>query len=167
MTVRHASEVHIDREAPRRVVVGVHESAPSVAALIWALRVATERGWEVQVVTAWPDADVPWIHEVPGHYCEARAHAETAQQAAMFAALRAVPGAPMPSVSVTNEPPAEALVTASRCASLLVVGEPEHLDAHRRVSLGRAVARRVRCPVVVVPREGLALPRLDDPGREE
>ena len=56
--------------APGRVVVGVHGSRSSLRALRYAAEIALDRGWDLEIVTAWPDADDPLIHDVPGRYID-------------------------------------------------------------------------------------------------
>ena len=61
---------HASGEASGRVVVGVHGSRSSLRALRYAAEIALDRGWDLEIVTAWPDADDPLIHDVPGRYID-------------------------------------------------------------------------------------------------
>ena len=70
-------------ETSGRVVVGVHGSRSSLAALRYAAKVALDRGWDLEMVTAWPDADDPLIHDVPGRYIIARGRALECQREAL------------------------------------------------------------------------------------
>ena len=79
-----------NRESPdvsggssRRVVVGVHGSPSSLIALRHAVGIAVDRGWDLEIVTAWPDADEPLIHDVPGRYIVARGRADECQRQAL------------------------------------------------------------------------------------
>ena len=73
----------VSGEASGRVVVGVHGSRSSLRALRHAVHIALDRGWDLEIVTAWPDADDPLIHDVPGRYIAARGHAVESQREAL------------------------------------------------------------------------------------
>jgi len=135
------------------VVVGVDGSPPSVEALSWAMRLAYERGWTVEVITAWPDADAVWVHEVPGHFCEPRAMARLAQERAVQEASAAVEHLPRLRTELSNDRPVDALVGASRHADLLVMGSYGRPGPGRHAQVRETCAARARCPVVVVQQD--------------
>jgi nucleotide-binding universal stress UspA family protein len=141
-------------ERPADVVVGVDGSGPSVRALIWALRLADQRDWTVEVVTAWPGADSVHVHDVPGHFSAPRQRAFAAQGAALTQARETVGNGSAARALVVNAHPVEALAARGASARLLVTGS--HADRRRppghrgRASIGQSLALLVRCPVVVV-----------------
>ena len=98
--------------ASGRVVVGVHGSRSSLRALRYAAEIALDRGWDLEIVTAWPDADDPLIHDVPGRYIAARGHAVECQREAL-ATLDPVVAADVDTFLV-NARPAEALDRSMR-----------------------------------------------------
>ena len=138
------------------VVVGVDDSQASVAALAWAMSTAAEHGWSVVALTAWPEPEAPFIHAVPGHYCEPRAHAVARlDRAVADASLRsglASEDATAVQRLVENAHPVDALVTRSRAARMLVLGTrgaPEAPDAPH-VPVGLLCSSLAACPVVQV-----------------
>jgi nucleotide-binding universal stress UspA family protein len=141
---------HNGRRRPR-VVVGVADSPSSNAALAWAHDLCRERGWVLDVVTAWPDLGEAWVHEVPGHYCAPRGDAVAALQSALAACDVEIDG-PTVRVHVENKDPIDALVAHSRGAALLVVGSPRS-GRSRRAGCATVIDRcqdEAWCPVVVV-----------------
>jgi nucleotide-binding universal stress UspA family protein len=144
----------MDAPSPRpvgRVVVGVSGSEASVEALAWALDVADGRGWSVDVVAAWPDLGEPFIHEVPGHYCDSRGRVVAGVRRALS---RCAPRQDVPAirVCVENADPVQALTTRSRGADLLVVGASGSGRSSRRglPRVGETCRLVVDCPTVVV-----------------
>jgi nucleotide-binding universal stress UspA family protein len=131
-----------------RVVVGVHGSVGSRRALNQAVSIARERGWDLELVTAWPDADEVFIHDVPGHYMVARGRAEESQ-GEVLATLRdrrlEVTG------SVVNARPAVALLDRCVGADLLVVGASRPERELERPGVAATLSRAAPCPVVIVP----------------
>lgn len=137
---------------PPRIVVGVDGSDASVAALGWALREAEHLEAVLDVVTAWPDPDAPFVHEVPGHHCLPRENAVGAQESALVL-TSADPKRVADLVSVIeNAPAADALVGRSSGAAMLVVGASRLpvSGRHRHAPIDDACLRRASCPVVVV-----------------
>jgi len=133
------------------VVVGVTGSEASAEALAWALDVADARGWTVDAVTAWPDLGEPFIHEVPGHYCDARGRAVAGLHTALSRCQDRAAGARI-QVCIDNADPIEALAARSRGAELLVVGASGAGRSHRRglPPVGESCRRVVGCPTIVV-----------------
>ena len=132
-----------------RVVVGVHGSRSSLRALRHAVDVAGDRGWELEIVTAWPDADEPLIHDVPGRYIAARGRALDCQLEALGSLDPVV--APRVQTFLVNSRPAQALIWRCLDADLLVVGagDPE-AQLHRR-SVAAECVESAPCAVTVVP----------------
>ncbi|TCK22742.1 universal stress protein [Pseudonocardia endophytica] len=132
------------------VVVGVSDAADGVAALGFAFAQASERGAPLVAVRAWSD-------EVPGPAAGFldRTELERNESAALREAL-----APwrrrFPAVAVREhlvvDRPAEALVTGSAGAQLLVVGSRGHGELVGTLlgSVSRAAVHHAHCPVAVV-----------------
>lgn len=134
------------------VVVGVDGSEPSTRALAWALDVAATRGWAVEAVTAWPEADAVMVHDVPGHHSEPRHRAVTTQARTVETATRAVAAVPELASVIVNSHPVDALLRRAADARLLVVGShggDRPLD-RRHVPVDETLALLSPCPVVVV-----------------
>lgn len=144
-------------EAPSAVsdviVVGVNGSRTSTRALIWAMSVAVERGWTVEVVTAWPPAEAVLVHPVPGHYCEPLGLAVSAQHRALVEASSASPSVPPVTTHRVNARPVEALVERSHAARLVVIGATRRSTVHE-APVGASVGRSTACPVIVINRDG-------------
>jgi nucleotide-binding universal stress UspA family protein len=137
-----------------RIVVGVDGSAHGDAALRWALQEAEAHNGEVIAIFAW---QVPFL-SIPRVFDR-----EELEQASKDFLINRVSGiAPSPKVPLTplvaEGDPAEALVTASREADLLVVGT--HGRSPFMGALLGAVSLRCAasayCPVTLVklPGEG-------------
>jgi nucleotide-binding universal stress UspA family protein len=136
--------------AERRIVVGLDSSAESERALEWAIAEAQQKDAVLDIVTAWlfPMATgyafTTTVHEV--------------RQAAQDVIDRAIAhvGEVAPEIVVRGEsieqPPAPALVTASRGAELLVVGS-RGLGGFKELLLGSVsqyCVRHAKCSVTVV-----------------
>lgn len=130
--------------AGRDVVVGVDGSADSVRALRWAVEVALRRGWSVEVVTAWPHDTPVFLHDVPGHYSDARERARLAQQQAVREATEDRTGPLRISLTLENARPERILAERAHDSRLLVLG----------ATGAQGLAERCRelgtCPVAVV-----------------
>ena len=133
------------------MVVGVSGSEASVEALAWALDVADRQGWSVDVVAAWPDLGEPFIHEVPGHYCDSRGRVVAGVRRALSRYAPRQRGLRI-RVCVENADPVRALTTTSRGADLLVVGASGSGRSSRRglPPVGETCRLVVDCPTVVV-----------------
>ncbi len=129
-----------------RVVVGVHGSASSMDALRWAAKIARDRGWELEIVAVWPDADEVFIRDVPGRYMVARGAAMAALNRAVAAVLEYDPGV---STFLMNSRPAQALLARGHEADLVVVGAGRPQAERGRRAVGDELAAR-SCPVLVV-----------------
>jgi hypothetical protein len=162
--------MHPDREAATRpadvLVVGVDGSAPSVAALAWALRAGRLHGWSVEAVTAWPEAAAVLVHDVPGHSSAPRHEALRAQARAVERALALVEDPAPLTTRVVNAHPVPALLERAGHARMLVVGShgstrpPSQRD---RASVGDTLTLLAACPVVVVGDEPAQDPTPQDP----
>ena len=144
----------MENDAERQpIVVGVHGSAASLAALRWAAREATLRHVTLRVVHAWDD---PRRHLAPNAQLrlpgtrESRAEAS----ASLEQAVRVVAGE-SPLVTMTAEvadgPPAPVLIERAAHAGMLVLGSAARdvLGPVTRVCLHRAP-----CPVVLISVHG-------------
>jgi nucleotide-binding universal stress UspA family protein len=117
-----------------------------------AVSIARERGWDLELVTAWPDADEVFIHDVPGRYMVARGRAVDLQREALEL-LGQDPLADV-TVSVVNARPAMALLDKSAGADLLVVGAGRPERELERPGVASTCSRGAACPVVIVPERG-------------
>ncbi|MER7172171.1 universal stress protein [Streptomyces mesophilus] len=138
------------RPRPDKVSLGVDAREPDDAACDFAFDEAQQRGVRLHAIHAWalPSAAAPWMPYPPPS--RDRAEWENHEVQLLADALRpwrdkypAVPVLP----DVVLHTPAQALVSASRWAELIVVGR-------RGNALGPAVdalVRHTKCPVAVVP----------------
>jgi nucleotide-binding universal stress UspA family protein len=131
-----------------RVVVGVHGSASSLRALRHAVAIAVDRGWDLEIVTAWPDADDPLIHDVPGRYITARGRAMEYQRQALSAVD--VPSGVCVETFLVNARPTEALLARCGAADLLVVGAGRPTPERGRLGVAAECVEAAPCPVTVV-----------------
>lgn len=143
------------------IVVGLDGSAPSRAALAWALAEAKLRGSTVRAVHAWMipaigAVDAPGALIPMGRYTDVST--DDIEKAAHEALEREIEGANA-GLGVTVErvvaegPAADAVLDASKDAELVVVGTRGH-GALASIVLGSTsqhVIRHAQSPVVVVP----------------
>lgn len=132
-----------------RVVVGVHGSPSSLIALRHAVGIAVDRGWDLEIVTAWPDADDPLIHDVPGRYIVARGRADQCQHRALASLDTTV--ASTVDTFLVNARPAEALMSRCREIDLLVVGAGRSQRQRGSRSVAAECAEAGPCHVTVAP----------------
>jgi len=135
-----------------RVVVGVHGSHGSLAALDWAAKLAAARGWELDVVTAWPEPEEVFVHDVPGHHCQPRSRAAAEMEAALARIERVVATLPRVVSHLVNAPVPVALMAACDDECVLVVGA-SHVDeaAKPRVrGVAEVCSLNAPCTVVIV-----------------
>lgn len=140
--------------AGHKIVVGVDGSAPSKAALRWAIRQAALTGAAVEAVTAW---HYPVIMD--NAWAPVAAVADTDfQQIAARLLSQAVDEATGPtskvpvSVTVRRGKPAKVLLDVAKDADLLVVGSHGQ-DGFAEAVLGpvsQRCAHHATCPVVLV-----------------
>jgi len=132
-----------------RVVVGVHGSPSSMIALRHAVGIAVDRGWDLEIVTAWPDAEDPLIHDVPGRYIVARGHAVERQRQALDTLDIVV--ATAVDTFLLNARPAQALMSRCRQADLLVVGAGRPQQDRGSRSVAAECVDAGPCRVTVAP----------------
>lgn len=128
-------------------LVAVDDSEAAVRALVWALRHAVDTDMSVEVLTVWPSHRGPLIHEVPGHFNDARWTARTAQEGAIRRALAAASDGPIPATRLENADPVTAIVRASVRCALVVLGSDPRDSSH---TLTDGVLAQAACEVVVV-----------------
>ncbi len=134
----------------RRIVVGVDGSAPSKAALAWAIGQARLTGAEVEAVIAW-DYPAAYGYRVP----VAQPDWEDLATRALADAVADVPGSGdqvQIERKVVEGNAAAALTDASAGAELLVVGSRGHGGFVEAMlgSVGQHCVQHARCPVVVI-----------------
>jgi nucleotide-binding universal stress UspA family protein len=132
-----------------RVVVGVHGSESSRRAFEYAVDIARERGWGLEIVTAWPDADEVMIRDVPGRYIVSRGRALESLEDALASLDPDL--AERTSTVLVNARPAQALISRCADANLLVVGAGRPGGERDRPGVGAECADEAGCPVTVVP----------------
>ena len=127
--------------APRTVVVGVDGSPSAALAVSWAAEAARARDATLRLVAAYRDGPV----------ARGRAEAEGRLEAAAAQARRLVPDLAVETVDVSGSS-TTALLNESVDALALVVGSRRLGPVHRifTTSVGRTLAVRAPCPVVVV-----------------
>jgi nucleotide-binding universal stress UspA family protein len=138
------------------IVVGIDGSHHSTRALDWAIKEAALRQAPLtvlsvhQVIRGWTG---PYAGPYP-HDAELVEKTKAAAQEETDKALAALDG-PRPEVTVVavNGVPAEALLSASADADMIVVGSRGAGGFERLTmgSVGDQVARHAHCPVVIVP----------------
>jgi len=137
-----------------RIVVGVDGSAPSVAALGWAVRQAELDGSTIDAVIAWEyplaASGFGWA---PNRAFDDASYCELATKT-LNAAIGDVNPPPQVAVNqvVTEGNPAKVLLSAARDADLLVVGHRGH-GAFIDSLIGSVSVRclhHATCPIVVV-----------------
>lgn len=140
-------------EAGRRIVVGVDGSAPSKAALAWAVRQARLTGAAVEAVIAWEypatyGSTMPAAPEINYNFAEI-----AAEVAANTITEVCGQGEPVKiSSRVVEGNAAQALLDASAGAELLVVGSRGHGGFVEALlgSVGQHCVHHATCPVVVI-----------------
>ncbi|MGY1641921.1 universal stress protein [Geodermatophilus sp. SYSU D00703] len=157
---RAACPVLVDRTPPAAgagVVVGV-DAGPGTADLLdAAVMAATLRSTGLHVVHTWTRRrEVPDASRDPHEAAVGAAERHLVEQY-LGPRREGHPGVPV-TLDVRHGDPAEALLTVSRTADLLVVGRPPNSPAALTVALAGAAA----CPVLVVP---VPRPRVPSPRR--
>jgi len=140
-------------EAGRRIVVGVDGSAPSKAALAWAVRQARLTGAPVEAIIAW-EYPATYGYTMPAapeiNYDYEKIAAEVVEST-----IAGVCGQGEPvkiSSRVVEGNAAQALLDASAGAGLLVVGSRGHGGFVEALlgSVGQHCVHHATCPVVVI-----------------
>lgn len=147
--------------ARQRIVVGVHRSAASVAALRWAAAEARLRRATLHVVHAWEPAACRASYAILGDRAPSGQEQPWAQ-GVLDAVMRDVYGTEVPSgvTAELAEGTAErVLVQRSKGAGLLVLGAIGADLAERPAGpVIRACMRSARCPLVIITAATGALP---------
>ena len=135
-----------------RVVVGVHGSPRSLAALDWAAGLAADRRWELDVVTAWPEPEEVFVHDVPGHHCLPRSRAAAEMKAALARIEPVVTAVPRVVSHLVNAPVTVALLSECDDECVLVVGSSSGHEAAAPGVRGvdEVCALKAPCAVVIV-----------------
>jgi nucleotide-binding universal stress UspA family protein len=146
----------MDTDAPRRIVVGVNGSQPSLAALRWAAGEARLRGARLHVVYVWDGSQrrlAPYAR-LDGRLTPSQERMMA--RARLTVALRAAFGADTPEEIITTELAeglvARVLLDRAAGAELLVLGA-SGLRSRAGLAAGpvaRACLGQASCPVVVV-----------------
>ena len=136
-----------------RYVVGMTASQQGRAAFRWAVRTAALTGASIDAVTAFriPMGWTPELGERPvGDPAALRTEAHLAQ----VEVLRRAIGFERLGIELTpivrNGDPVEVLLEQGHGADLIVLGLPTRSFLHLGHGVGRRVARRASCPVVLV-----------------
>ncbi|MEK2478645.1 MULTISPECIES: universal stress protein [Streptomyces] len=146
----------MSRAPGRRIVVGVDGSAPSKAALGWAVGQAELTGAAVEAVYAWQFPYSWWGWAPP---TEESFNFEDNARAIL---TEAIDGAIGPDRHVPITPrviegnPARVLLDAAHGADLLVVGNRGHGGFSEALlgSVGQHCVQHAVCPVVIIPGPG-------------
>jgi nucleotide-binding universal stress UspA family protein len=138
-------------DGERRIVVGVDGSAPSQAALAWAVKQAALTGAVVDAVIAWEvPANYSFLVQVPVdiNYADIAAQVVTDAIAEVSGPGEQVKIRSMP----TEGSPARVLLDASKGAELLVVGFRGHGGFTEALlgSVSQHCVHHATCPVVVI-----------------
>jgi nucleotide-binding universal stress UspA family protein len=138
-------------DGERRIVVGVDGSAPSQAALAWAVKQAALTGAVVDAVIAWEvPANYSFLVQVPVdiNYADIAAQVATDAIAEVSGPGEQVKIRSMP----TEGSPARVLLDASKGAELLVVGFRGHGGFTEALlgSVSQHCVHHATCPVVVI-----------------
>ncbi len=148
--------------ASQQIIVGVHRSAASLAALRWAAAEARLRRPMLRVVHAWEPAVRRASYAVLGD-SRVSGQERLRAQRVLAAVMRGVYGSEIPQGTTFElaEGTAErVLVQRSREAALLVVGAA---GAHPAGPVIRACMRSARCPLVIITAPAEAPPVIEPP----
>jgi nucleotide-binding universal stress UspA family protein len=137
----------------RRIIVGVHGSAASAAALRWAAREAELLGARLHAVRAWED-EARWLAPYAPHSgLASREEVGKVLGAELEQAVQKVLGAPGPvpvTVEVAEGLPVRVLLERADGAELLALGTAAGRAGDDIGPVARACLPRAPCPVVVV-----------------
>jgi nucleotide-binding universal stress UspA family protein len=151
----------VTEPSPQQIIVGVHRSAASVAALRWAAAEARLRRAMLHVVHAWEPAVRRASYAILSD-STVSGQERLLAQGALAATVRGVYGSEIPPAVTAElaEGTAErVLVQRSREADLLVLGAAgAHLAGGPAGPVIRACMRSARCPLVIITATADALP---------
>ena len=158
------------------LVVGVSRSRASWWALAWAVGEARQRGARLLLVNVFrPPAGCYAMEAGPGVFVTSAnpsasgvAHGNALIRTAIAEAVGSMPSDVSTERQVISGRPAAELARLAYGGDLLVLGSRHRgwLRRHAPGSVARSVARRTRCPVVVVPEpspDALGVPWTDQP----
>jgi nucleotide-binding universal stress UspA family protein len=142
-------------EKAPRIVVGVDGSAPSLAALRWAVHQAELTGGTVDAVVAWKmPATMTGFGFAPVAVADGSDMEQTAQRVLDHAVSKVVGSEGGPAVRrlAVQGFPAPVLLGASVGADLLVLGSRGHggFSGALLGSVGQHCVRHAHCPVVII-----------------
>lgn len=142
-------EAVVTMPAPHQIIVGVHQSAASLAALRWAAAEARLRRATLHVVHAWEPCVRRASYAMLGD-TGASGQERLRAQNVLAAVMLGVYGSEIPpgiTAELAEGTPERVLVQRSREASLLVLGAA---GAHPAGPVIRACMRSARCPLVII-----------------
>ena len=141
------------KPAPQQIIVGVHRSAASLAALRWAAAEARLRRAELHVVHAWEPAVHRASYAILGD-SPATGQERLRAQSVLAAVMRGVYGSVIPpgiTAELAEGTAERVLVQRSREAGLLVLGAADaHVAGRPAGPVIRACTRSARCPLVII-----------------
>ena len=147
--------------APHQIIVGVHRSAASLAALRWAAAEARLRRAELHVVHAWEPAVRRASYAILGD-STATGQERLRAEWVLAAVMRGVYGSEIPrgiTAELAEGTAERVLVQRSREAGLLVLGAAgAHLAGRPAGPVIRACMRSARCPLVIITADAAAAP---------
>jgi nucleotide-binding universal stress UspA family protein len=159
--VHGSLEAIVTEPSPQQIIVGVHRSAASLAALRWAAAEARLRRAKLHVVHAWEPAVRRASYAILGDGA-ASGQERLRAQSVLAAVMRGVYGSEIPPGTTAElaEGTAErVLVQRSTEASLLVLGAAgAHLAGRPAGPVTRACMRSARSPLVIITATADALP---------
>jgi len=147
--------------APQQIIVGVHQSAASLAALRWAAAEARLRRAKLHVVHAWEPAARRASYAILGD-STVSGQERLRAQSVLAAVMRGVYGVEIPprvTAELAEGTAERVLVQRSREAVLLVLGAAgAHLAGRPAGPVIRACMRSARCPLVIITATADVLP---------
>ena len=139
--------------APQQIIVGVHQSAASLAALRWAAAEARLRHAELHVLHAWEPAVRRASYAILGD-SRVSGQERLRAQGVLAAVMRGVYGSKLPpgiTAELAEGTAERVLVQRSREATLLVLGAATaHLAGRPAGPVIRACMRSAQCPLVII-----------------
>ncbi|MBL8932076.1 MAG: universal stress protein [Kineosporiaceae bacterium] len=137
------------------IAVGVDDSEMSQKALAWAAEEALRRSSTLELITTWglESSQLGPSHSGPQEGESLEQAAEAMQRSAAEAVLSLMSTRPEVAYVVTQASPADALVTASKDADLVVVGTHGRGPVRTFLfgSVAQTLLKQSHCPVVVIP----------------
>jgi nucleotide-binding universal stress UspA family protein len=154
-------EAVVTEYASQRIIVGVHRSAASLAALRWAAAEARLRRVTLHVVHAWEPAVRRASYAILGDSA-ANGQEWLRAQGVLAAVMRGAHGSEVPpgiTAELAEGTAERVLVQRSYEAGLLVLGASgAHLAGRPPGPVIRACTRSARCPLVIITADAAAPP---------